>query len=74
MDTANHIRHFDLAGLNPEGTSQIDMKEFTVSHAVGNPCTTETKRKLSTLVALRHADSEGSSALRSVAISEVWEK
>lgn len=36
-DTANHIRHFDLTGLNPEGTSQIDVKEFTVSHAVGNP-------------------------------------
>lgn len=34
MDTANHIGHFDSAGLNPEGTSQIDMKEFTVSHAV----------------------------------------
>lgn len=52
VDTANHIRHFDLAGLNPEGTSQIDMKEFTVSHAVGNPCTPKTNGKLSTLVAL----------------------
>lgn len=73
MDIANHIRHFDSAGLNPEGTGQIDMKEFTVSHAVGNPCTPKTKGKLSTLVALRRTGSEGRSALRSVAVSEMWE-
>lgn len=37
VDTANHIRRFDLAGLNPEGTGRIDAKEFTVSHAAGKP-------------------------------------
>lgn len=45
VDTANHIGHFDLAGLNPEGTSRIDMKEFTVSHAVGNPLQTQDQRQ-----------------------------
>lgn len=73
MATANHMRHFDSAGLNPEGTSQIDMKEFTVSHAVGNPCTPKTKGKQSALGALRRTNSEGRSALRSGAMLEVWE-